>query len=228
MTVQNHIHLDFETMPLDADGAPPQRWTIVDLQPRPTIRIGVNRSTSGYTYITRVLDAVNDPVVHNDVDMIIRTDASGYALLLSMLGHYLYFVPNDHVDDGEDHLGYIRQVVIKEMQPQPVDAMLRKWNITVSLVDRTQPGARNKFSSASMYAVTGTSLPALYGAMVLMETEMYAVAGTATAVLGITRSIGASMYALSGTAEATLLVSINKTATMLAETSTSVPDLTIG
>lgn len=139
-TVQDHIHLDRPTQPHDADGAPAYRWKAQQRATIPSVQVAVARSFNGHTYMSRVVNAEGDPVIHTDWRYQLRVTVIQYDYLKSLLGMELEFVDHRHVDDGEDHTDYIKMVGLREVSDiKNLDPLLRKFDVTIELVDLEDP-----------------------------------------------------------------------------------------
>lgn len=140
MSVQDHIHLDLPDVPRDIDDAPLHRFSVVRRQPQISVQANVHRSSNGYTYVSRVTDSSGGVVQHRDWSIQLRVTQTELDYLVSMLGRPAEFVDLIHPNDESDHLSDIQDVVVfKISDPENLDPMLRKFNVTVQLVDKANP-----------------------------------------------------------------------------------------
>lgn len=106
---QSHIHLD-----TDLEGAPENSPTnkytaLSPEQRRSDAQMAHERAVDGTLMTHKVTDS-GDVVVANSRSYKLLVTRSEYDALLADLGHTVYFVPNYHPDDGEDHTAYRSQV----------------------------------------------------------------------------------------------------------------------
>lgn len=106
---QTHLHLD-----TDLEGAPENSPTnkytaLVPEQRQSQALIAHERAVDGTLMTHKVTDS-GDVVVTNSRTYKLLVTQTEYDALLADLGHLVYFVPNYHPDDGEDHTVYRSQV----------------------------------------------------------------------------------------------------------------------
>lgn len=85
-----------------------------------------------------------------------------YDLLRSMLGHFVYFVPNEHPDDGADHTAFVRVYALAEIADVSFISPKRQYyDVPIQLIDITGktvalPGVYSPIDNTT-YAALGST-----------------------------------------------------------------------
>jgi len=138
--VQAHIHLDALDVPHDSDGAPAARWRATKRSHIPSVQISVSRSVTGHTYVARVVNSGNTPVVHNDWRFALRVTRMEYDYLISLLGQALEFIDNVHPNVGTSASDYIQNVALRSVSEiENLDPRLNLFEVTIELISMENP-----------------------------------------------------------------------------------------
>lgn len=144
--MQNHFHLG---MTLAAPYNEPPKLTAYSYTPVVNGKVSFERALDGTVHLHTLTDDMGNPAVYVDhqIEVSLRDDPSETALeklikLNSMLNHVLYFIPNNHCDDGIDHNSYIKMVVLTGVgKVEPIDMVqYQLLRVTIELTDYSKWG----------------------------------------------------------------------------------------
>lgn len=126
---RDHIHLD-----TDLEGAPENsptnKYTALSPEQRQHVaHMAHERAVDGTLMTHKVTDA-GDVVTSSSRTYKLKVTRAEYDALVADLGHQVYFVPNWHPADGEDHTAYRSQV---EFGPD-ITAVERERDLTTLYV----------------------------------------------------------------------------------------------
>jgi hypothetical protein len=106
---QSHIHID-----TDLEGAPEysptNKYTALSPEQRQHHAHTAYEYAVDATLMTHKVTESGDVKVSNSRAYKLKVTRAEYEALLADLGHTVYFIPNYHPDDGEDHTAYRSQV----------------------------------------------------------------------------------------------------------------------
>jgi len=111
MGIQNHCHVGL-SIGGAPENAPPYKYKVLEEAPEDKLHIEFNRAIDGTPHWGVMGDASGVPYRFNDHGLIIRCTYEEYKTLRTMVGRKVYFVENDHPDDGSDHAASVRLMLM--------------------------------------------------------------------------------------------------------------------
>lgn len=146
MKTQNHIHLGHIL-----GGAPekaPSEYKASEIIPSPSYFAQVDRALGGAFHAQVFAKENQAPVIYRNWTVMLRLfgepPISGYDKFLELeryLNQLVYFVPNTHVDDGEDHTGDVKIYFMSGCEiKEHFGQTLNYLHVEIQLMDASQYG----------------------------------------------------------------------------------------
>lgn len=144
--VQNHIHLS-DALQGSGEKAPTYSWVVNDRSKIPVVPLSLKRSKTFKLYPNVLRDDSSDIINLTNFRYKIKvqgTDADNTQSLIDMIqswiGKTLYLVDSFHVNDGSDHTGNVRSMVLADIPEgfKTDDFGLFRYFITVELEDASR------------------------------------------------------------------------------------------
>lgn len=134
MAVQNHIHLD-TSLGGAPENAPSATYKVVEWTPFPTLELAVARGLTGKLFFDTITSGGN-PVWFDNQDLQLQVSLAEFKAIRALIGRQVYYVENDHANDGADHTSDVRTMRLAAVKYlRRVDPMLITNLIAISLID---------------------------------------------------------------------------------------------